>query len=205
MGRLECVENDGTYKNEKLVIKKSFWGSISIFWRLVTLAVAVVLLLLDAVVPVVCGAVILTLWVVSFLYKAIYNGKNNYEIVETCGCEPTKVTMIINTVCPFYRRKEYRRFTIEASAFVEYRPTFKGRMFAFCTLGIVRFGNLIVYSGIGEAGELVLQNVRNPKKLEKKIRKIVENGVSDSARYNLKPYVVYGVTDSNKKNYTRVV
>ncbi len=108
------------------------------------------------------GIVCIILAVCSLVKRIASAKRTSYEFSHNC--------VIIREGRLFKNKEEIRRLVFLPGMSVSVRQNFKGKIFSY--------GDVVLSMGHGEAGEVVMQGVKRPRKLKKKLaRAIRENCV----------------------------
>lgn len=146
---------EATYK-----AKKSAWGAISIFLVLLFGVLIPAGLVVSSLifkeemgdVIIIAGIVLAVLFfIVTLIWTivAIYRAKQySYEFYGN--------TLIIKEGAVFSGATENRRMHFFPGMNVSVKQTFKGKIF--------NYGDVVVSMGIGQAGQIVMERIKNPKK-----------------------------------------
>ena len=180
-------------KDGSLVIKKSFWSAISIWWTLVFLvAIPVfgVLVYMEGInnllnlgvsdeelfkmvgLGVAAASFVLT-FIVLFI-KLICVKKTSWTFYD--GAVVYKEGRI------FYTEEKTRDMEFFPGMSVSVRRTVKGK---FCS-----YGDVVISNGAGEAGEIVMIGVKRPKKVQKLLRQLITMACTRTANM-MSPYKMY--------------
>ena len=182
-------------KDGSLVIKKSFWSAISIWWTLVffiAIPVFGVLLYIKGI-----NGLLGTNFEAQEedLYKMIALGVAAVSFVITLNVLFVKLVCVKKTSWTFYDgaviyKKGRIFYTEENTRDMEFFPgmsvsvrrTVKGKLF--------NYGEVVVSNGAGEAGEIVMMGVRRPKKVQKLLRNMLAMACTRTANM-MSPYKMY--------------
>ena len=168
-------------KDGSLVIKKSFWSAISIWWTLVFLVGApVVGFILNknessyGMIAMIAGLAVAALTLVVLVVKLICTKKTAWTFYD--GAVIYKKGKI------FYTEEATRDMEFFPGMSVSVRRTLKGKL---CS-----YGDVIVSNGAGEAGEIVMLGVKKPKKVQKALRNLLAMACTRTANM-MSPYKMY--------------
>lgn len=182
-------------KDGSLVIKKSFWSAISIWWTLVFLvAIPVfgVLVYLDGpngllklnlsekqdelfkMVGLGVAAASFALTFIVLFIKLICVKKTSWTFYD--GAVVYKEGRI------FYTEEKTRDMEFFPGMSVSVRRTVKGK---FCS-----YGDVVISNGAGEAGEIVMIGVKRPRKVQKLLRQLITMACTRTANM-MSPYKMY--------------
>ena len=168
-------------KDGSLVIKKSFWSAISLWWTLVFLVGApVVGFILNknessyGMIAMIAGLAVAALTLVVLVVKLICTKKTAWTFYD--GAVIYKKGKI------FYTEEATRDMEFFPGMSVSVRRTLKGKL---CS-----YGDVIVSNGAGEAGEIVMLGVKKPKKVQKALRNLLAMACTRTANM-MSPYKMY--------------
>ena len=182
-------------KDGSLVVKKSFWSAISVWWTLVFLVV----------VPV-AGVLVFMKGLNALLGMNLPDAQN--ELFKTVGLGAaaasfviTFIVLFVKFVCVkktswtfydgaviykegriFYTEEKTRDMEFFPGMSVSVRRTVKGKIFSY--------GEVVITNGAGEAGEIVMTGVKRPKKVQKLLRNLLAMACTRTANM-MSPYKMY--------------
>lgn len=175
---------ESTYKS-----KKSAWGAISI-WKILLFGVIVpaALVVLPLLFKETLGdififvgialaavsLIVTIIWTIVVIYRA---KQYSYEF---CGN-----TLIIKEGAVFSGATENRRMHFFPGMSVAVKQTFKGKVF--------NYGDVVVSMGIGQAGQIVMEGIKNPKQAGRVLSKYAAE-VSNARANNRVSIFMPGVT-----------
>ena len=167
-------------KDGSLVIKKSFWSAISIWWTLVFLVGAPVggfiVSKMDSAysIAMIAGLAVAALTFVVLVVKLICTKKTAWTFYD--GAVIYKKGKI------FYTEEATRDMEFFPGMSVSVRRTLKGKL---CS-----YGDVVISNGAGEAGEIVMLGVKKPKKVQKALRNLLAMACTRTANM-MSPYKMY--------------
>lgn len=171
-------------RDGSLVIRKSFWSAISVWWSFVFLlaipAVGVYAFLfaeLEEMIKLIALAVGATSFVITllvWLFKFICVRKTTWTFYD--GAVIYKKGRI------FYTEENTRDMEFFPGMSVSVRRTVKGKIF--------NYGEIILSNGAGEAGEIVMIGAKRPRKVQKLLRQLLAMACTRTANM-MSPYKMY--------------
>jgi hypothetical protein len=167
-------------KDGSLVIKKSFWSAISIWWTLVFFIgapVAGVLLMENeefGMIALAAGLASCAISLIVLIVKLICVKKTSWTFYD--GAVIYKEGRI------FYCEEKTRDMEFFPGMSVSVRRTLKGK---FCS-----YGDVVISNGAGEAGEIVMIGVKRPRKVQKLLRQLITMACTRTANM-MSPYKMY--------------
>ena len=168
-------------KDGSLVIKKSFWSAISIWWTLVFLVGAPgVGFILNknessyGMIAMIAGLAVAALTLVVLVVKLICTKKTAWTFYD--GAVIYKKGRI------FYTEENTRDMEFFPGMSVSIRRTLKGK--------ICGYGDVVISNGAGEAGEIIMAGVKRPKKAQKELRALLAMACTRTAN-KMSPYKMY--------------
>ncbi len=105
------------------------------------------------------GIVCFILALYNILYKIVCAKKTSYEINGSL--------VIFKKGRLFASAEEIRRFVFFPGMSVYVKQGFKGKLFGY--------GDVVISMGLGEAGEVVMTGVKRPRRLKKKIARVIKS------------------------------
>ena len=182
-------------KDGSLVIKKSFWSTISVWWTLVFLIALPVF------------GVLVYLKGMNELFNMTLEAQLN-NLLKTVGLAVaaasfvlTFIVLFVKLVCAkktswtfydgaiiykkgriFYTEENTRDMEFFPGMSVSVRRTVKGKIF--------NYGEIVVSNGAGEAGEIVMMGAKRPKKVQKLLRQMLAMACTRTANM-MSPYKMY--------------
>ena len=169
-------------KDGSLVIKKSFWSVISIWWTLVFLIAVPVGgvfvgikgegFIKTVAVPAAAASFVLTL--IILIVKLISVKRTSWTFVDGA--------VIYKTGRVFGVEEVTRDMEFFPGMSVNVRRTLKGN---FC-----RYADVILTNGAGEEGEIVMSGAKHPRKVRKALRAMVTAACATTATM-MSPYKMY--------------
>ena len=167
-------------KDGSLVMKKSFWSAISIWWTLVFFIgapVAGFMLRTNeeyGMIALAAGAAVSVISLIVLIVKLICVKKTSWTFYD--GAVIYKKGRI------FYTEENTRDMEFFPGMSVSVRRTVKGKLF--------NYGEVVVSNGAGEAGEIVMMGVKRPKKVQKLLRNMLAMACTRTANM-MSPYKMY--------------
>lgn len=171
-------------RDGSLVIRKSFWSAISVWWSFVFLlaipAVGVYAFFF-AELDEMLGLIALAVGAVSFLLTLLV------LIIKLICVKKTTWTFYDGAVIYkkgriFYTEENTRDMEFFPGMSVSVRRTIKGKIF--------NYGEVILSNGAGEAGEIVMIGAKRPKKVQKLLRQLLAMACTRTANM-MSPYKMY--------------
>ena len=182
-------------KDGSLVIKKSFWSAISVWWALVFLVAVPVF-----------GVIVYSKGL-NDLFKMNLDAKQD-ELFKMVGLGVaaasfalTFIVLFVKFICVkktswtfydgaviykkgriFYTEENTRDMEFFPGMSVSVRRTVKGKLLGY--------GEIIVSNGAGEAGEIVMMGAKRPKKVQKLLRQMLAMACTRTANM-MSPYKMY--------------
>lgn len=182
-------------KDGSLVIKKSFWSAISIWWSFVFLLAvpfgglyvqskginALLKTSFSAQQEKLIGTIALGVAVASFVLTAIV------LFVKFVCVKKTSWTFYDGAVIYkkgriFYTEENTRDMEFFPGMSVSVRRSVKGKLLSY--------GEVIISNGAGEAGEIIMTGAKRPKKVQKALRKMLAMCCTRTANM-MSPYKMY--------------
>ncbi|MBQ7948593.1 MAG: PH domain-containing protein [Clostridia bacterium] len=161
-----------------LVIRKSFWSAISIWWGIIVfligLPVAGILLMEESMIYLAVGAVSFVVTLIVLIIKKIIVKKTTWTFYN--GAVVYKKGRV------FYTEENTRDMEFFPGMSVTVRRTIKGKLFGY--------GDVVLSNGAGEAGEIVMLGVKRPKKVQKHLREMITANCTYTANM-MSPYKMY--------------
>lgn len=167
-------------KDGSLVIKKSFWSAISIWWTLVFFIgapVAGFMLRTNeeyGMIALAAGAAVSVISLIVLIVKLICVKKTSWTFYDGA--------VIYKKGRVFYSEEVTRDMEFFPGMSVSVRRTVKGK---FCS-----YGDVVISNGAGEAGEIVMLGVKKPKKVQKALRQMIAMACTRTANM-MSPYKMY--------------
>ena len=167
-------------KDGSLVIKKSFWSAISIWWALVFFIgapVAGFMLRTNeeyGMIALAAGAAVSVISLIVLIVKLICVKKTSWTFYDGA--------VIYKKGRVFYSEEVTRDMEFFPGMSVSVRRTVKGK---FCS-----YGDVVISNGAGEAGEIVMLGVKKPKKVQKALRQMIAMACTRTANM-MSPYKMY--------------
>ena len=168
-------------KDGSLVIKKSFWSVISIWWTLVFLvALPVGGFILSTteseygMIALVAGLVSAVITFIILFVKFVCVKKTSWTFYD--GAVVYKEGRI------FYTEERTRDMEFFPGMSVSVRRSLKGKLFGY--------GEVVISNGAGEAGEIVMAGAKKPMKVQKLLRKLITTACTRTANM-MSPYKMY--------------
>ena len=169
-----------------LVIKKSFWSAISVWWQIIVFLLAV------PAGGVVCGLVVFGLEDIIGIIALAVGGAS--FVIDLIG-------LIIEAICTsrtswtFYDGsviyKKGRLFYVEERTYdMEFFPGMAVTARYSIKANFFKYGHLTLSNGAGEAGEIVMTGVKRPKKVQKLLRNLLAMACTRTANM-MSPYKMY--------------
>ena len=171
-------------RDGSLVIRKSFWSAISVWWSFVFLlaipAVGVYAFFF-AELDEMLGLIALAVGAVSFLLTLLV------LIIKLICVKKTTWTFYDGAVIYkkgriFYTEENTRDMEFFPGMSVSVRRTVKGKIF--------NYGEIILSNGAGEAGEIVMLGAKRPRKVQKLLRQLLAMACTRTANM-MSPYKMY--------------
>ena len=171
-------------RDGSLVIRKSFWSAISVWWSFVFLlaipAVGVYAFFF-AELDEMLGLIALAVGAVSFLLTLLV------LIIKLICVKKTTWTFYDGAVIYkkgriFYTEENTRDMEFFPGMSVSVRRTIKGKIF--------NYGEVILSNGAGEAGEIVMIGAKRPRKVQKLLRQLLAMACTRTANM-MSPYKMY--------------
>ena len=168
-------------KDGSLVIRKSFWSAISIWWTLVFFIGLPAFGVYMGISKHEYGMIIMAAGLASFVLSLIV------LIVKLVCVKKTSWTFYDGAVIykkgrVFYTEENTRDMEFFPGMSVSVRRTVKGK---FCS-----YGDIVITNGAGEAGEIVMLGVKKPKKVQKLLRQMIAMACTRTANM-MSPYKMY--------------
>ena len=167
-------------KDGSLVVRKSFWSAISIWWTLVFLIglpVAGIVLMKDesyGMIALGAGAASFVITFIVLIVKLICVKKTAWTFYDGA--------VIYKKGRVFYTEENTRDMEFFPGMSVSVRRTVKGKL---CS-----YGDIVISNGAGEAGEIVMLGVKKPKKVQKMLRNMLAMACTRTANM-MSPYKMY--------------
>lgn len=171
-------------KDGSLVIRKSFWSAISVWWSFIFLlaipgGAAYVFLFMDMeptvnLIALVVGVLSFVVTALVLLLKLICVRKTTWTFYD--GAVIYKKGRI------FYTEESTRDMEFFPGMSVSVRRTVKGKIF--------NYGEIILSNGAGEAGEIVMIGAKRPRKVQKLLRQLLAMACTRTANM-MSPYKMY--------------
>ena len=180
-------------KDGSLLIKKSFWSAISIWWTLVFLVILPVACFyvkgegfskilgtpaasdsMYGTIALVVALASIVLTLIILFVKLICTKKTSWTFYD--GAVIYKKGHI------FYAEENTRDMEFFPGMSVSIRRTIKGKL---CS-----YGDVVISNGAGEAGEIVMLGVKKPKKVQKALRNLIAMACTRTANM-MSPYKMY--------------
>ena len=167
-------------KDGSLVIKKSFWSAISIWWTLVFFIGAPVGGFIFrtnedyGMIALAAGAAVSVISLIVLIVKLICVKKTSWTFYDGA--------VIYKKGHVFYAEEVTRDMEFFPGMSVSVRRTVKGK---FCS-----YGDVVISNGAGEAGEIVMLGVKKPKKVQKALRQMIAMACTRTANM-MSPYKMY--------------
>ena len=167
-------------KDGSLVVRKSFWSAISIWWTLVFFIgapVAGFMLRTNeeyGMIALAAGAAVSVISLIVLIVKLICVKKTSWTFYDGA--------VIYKKGRVFYSEEVTRDMEFFPGMSVSVRRTVKGK---FCS-----YGDVVISNGAGEAGEIVMLGVKKPKKVQKALRQMIAMACTRTANM-MSPYKMY--------------
>ena len=171
-------------KDGSLVMRKSFWSAISVWWSFIFLlaipaGAAYVFLFMDMeaivnLIALVVGVLSFAVTALVLLLKLICVRKTTWTFYD--GAVIYKKGRI------FYTEENTRDMEFFPGMSVSVRRTIKGKIF--------NYGEVILSNGAGEAGEIVMIGAKRPRKVQKLLRQLLAIACTRTANM-MSPYKMY--------------
>lgn len=160
-----------------LVIRKSFWSAISVWWSfvfMIVLPVVGVLFMKETMLLLIAGAATAVITLIILIIKKIIVKKTAWMFYSGA--------VIYRKGRVFYTEENTRDMEFFPGMSVSVRRTIKGKLFGY--------GDVVLSNGAGEAGEIVMLGVKRPKKVQKLLREMITANCAYTANM-MSPYKMY--------------
>jgi len=160
-----------------LVIRKSFWSAISVWWSfvfMIVLPVVGVLFMNETMLLLIAGAATAVITLIVLIIKKIIVKKTAWTFYGGA--------VIYRKGRVFYTEENTRDMEFFPGMSVSVRRTIKGKLLGY--------GDVVLSNGAGEAGEIVMLGVRRPKKVQKLLREMITANCTYTANM-MSPYKMY--------------
>ena len=160
-----------------LVIRKSFWSAISVWWSfvfMIVLPVVGVLFMKETMLLLIAGAATAVITLIILIIKKIIVKKTAWTFYSGA--------VIYRKGRVFYTEENTRDMEFFPGMSVSVRRTIKGKLLGY--------GDVVLSNGAGEAGEIVMLGVKRPKKVQKLLREMITANCTYTANM-MSPYKMY--------------